>query len=143
MIGAAQIAGPPLHGRHRLHNPQDACQVPRMGPIEAKAIILVASVFAGTACIYMGFRLMLAGIGQRGSAEASGAGFSVAWAGYGPGVAFALFGALLIGFAVTRDLVSEYERVSDPIGILTERGRIEAAASRLSTTDEESPPPPK
>jgi len=99
-----------------------------MGPLEIKGLILCLAVFAGTACIYMGYRLFLAGIIQPGTAKASAAGVKITWAGYGPGVAFALFGAWLITAAVNRDLVSEYERITDPLtGIVHDYGRVAGA----------------
>lgn len=79
----------------------------------------------------MGYRLFLAGIDREGSADVDGAGFRIRLAGYGPGVVVALFGALLISVAVSRDLVAEYERVNVPYGVMTERGRAEAAEALL------------
>lgn len=114
-----------------------------MGPLEYKGIVLIIGSLAGIACIYMGYRLFLKGVVEKGSLHATGGGFAVTWRDYGPGVAFALFGALILGICVTRDLRTETERLTDEFGAVTTRDQISAAAGPARSQTAESPPPPK
>lgn len=108
-----------------------------MGPIETKGIILGLAVLAGVFCMWMGYRLYrTASSAEKGSFNASGGGFKVALKNYGPGTAFCLFGAILIVFAVTRDL-KETTVTEMPDG--TSRSAV-AAGSRTVTTETGSGP---
>lgn len=103
-----------------------------MGPIETKGIILGLAVLAGMFCMWMGYRLYrTASSAEKGSFNASGGGFKVALKNYGPGTAFCLFGAILIVFAVTRDL-KETTTVDQPGG---SKSTVVAAGSRTVTTE--------
>ena len=102
-----------------------------MGPLEIKGAILAMAVLGGIICIYLGYRLYVLGVLEKGSGSAGGTGLQITWKDYGPGVAFAAFGAVLIVFAVTRDLRSQTERIYDPLtGMMQEGGRAEGAMVR-------------
>lgn len=75
-----------------------------MGPIEAKALILSGAIIAGIFCIFIGYRLYVIGVIEKGSGSASSGGVTLSWRDYGPGVVFALFGAGLIIFAILRPM---------------------------------------
>jgi hypothetical protein len=78
-----------------------------MGPLEIKGIILGLGVLVGAFCLFLGYRLYDRGVLEKGKAEAQGAGVTVKLSDYGPGVVFALFGAGIIIFCVTRTLSSD------------------------------------
>ena len=77
-----------------------------MGPVVVKGVVLVLAVLAGAACMWMGYRLFMKGVVEPADGSFKGAGWEVKLAKVGPGVFFALFGAAVIGFAVTRNLSS-------------------------------------
>lgn len=105
-----------------------------MGPLEIKGAILLLAVAGGIFCIYLGFRLYVLGVLEKGSGSASGGGMEVTWKDYGPGVVFAVFGALLIVFAVTRDLTSYTERTYNPLTQMTSE-REEAQGAMVKETE--------
>jgi hypothetical protein len=75
-----------------------------MGPLEVKGLILALGVMAGMGCIFLGYKLYAIGVVQKGQLNAQGLGARVSLKDYGPGVAFALFGAAIIAFALTRQM---------------------------------------
>jgi hypothetical protein len=121
-----------------------------MGPLEIKGIILVLGTIGGIVCIVLGYRLYVRGVLEKGSGTAAGAGFEVSWKDYGPGVAFAAFGALLIVFCVTRTMTSYSQRDYDTLtGKMSARDEYQGAASRVTEMQTgagpettKGPPPP-
>lgn len=78
-----------------------------MGPLEIKGIILGMGLLAGALCLYLGYRLYERGVIEKGQLDAAGHGVKITLKDYGPGVVFALFGAAIIVFCVTRTLTSD------------------------------------
>lgn len=77
-----------------------------MGPLEIKGLILVAALGVAGLCLWIGYRLYLHGVIEKGKIVAQGGGLKVEAADYGPGVAFALLGAFIAIFAITRGMSS-------------------------------------
>lgn len=75
-----------------------------MGPVEIKGVVLVGALGVGALCLWIGYRLYLHGVIEKGKISASGGGVKVEAADYGPGVAFAVLGAFIVLFAITRGL---------------------------------------
>lgn len=73
-----------------------------VGTVELKGLISIAGIVGGCFCIWLGYKLYLRNVIERGQAEGSGAGIKIVLKDYGPGVVFALFGAAIIAFCVTR-----------------------------------------
>jgi hypothetical protein len=71
----------------------------------------MASIIAGTACTYMGYQLFLAGILSPATLEATRGNATLILQNAAPGTFFALFGTIIIGFAVFRGL--RFESISD------------------------------
>ena len=83
-----------------------------MGPLEIKGIILGFCVVAGMLSLWLGYRLYLKGVIEKGRVDASGHGVSITLKDYGPGVVFALFGAAIIVFAISRPLTSNSSKTT-------------------------------
>lgn len=86
-----------------------------MGPVEIKGMILAAAMLVGGLCIFLGYRLYVKGVLEKGHLDARGGGWGVVLKDYGPGVVFALFGAAIVVFAVTRDLSSTATKTTKQI----------------------------
>lgn len=77
-----------------------------MGPLEIKGIILVAAMGVASLCLWIGYRLYLHGVIEKGRIVAEGGGLKIQAVDYGPGVAFAVLGTCIVIFAITRDMSS-------------------------------------
>ena len=75
-----------------------------MAALVIMGIVYGLGIVAGTICIYLGYRLYTMGVIQKGQLTAQGAGAHVTFKDFGPGVAFALFGAVIIAFSLTREM---------------------------------------
>jgi hypothetical protein len=73
----------------------------------AKGVILALVVVAGTLCIFLGYRLYVLGVVEKGRANVNFPGAKVTLSDYGPGVVFSLFGALLLVYVVQDKFVSD------------------------------------
>ena len=73
-----------------------------MGPLEYKAITSLFGMVVGAMCLWLGYRLYDKGVIEKGQLGASGHGVKLQVKDYGPGVAFAAFGAIIVVFCVTR-----------------------------------------
>lgn len=75
-------------------------------PVTLRALERILSVLVGALCVYLGYRLFLHIPEQRegqGKIEFPG-GVSVFVARVGPGVFFALFGAMIVGLSLTKGI---------------------------------------
>jgi hypothetical protein len=73
-----------------------------MDPFFAKTIVLCFCSVGGMLCCFLGYRLYVLGVIEKGKVDASGAGVKLALQDYGPGVVFALFGMAVIAVCATR-----------------------------------------
>lgn len=64
----------------------------------------IACLLAGAACVYMGYKLFLAGVFDTATLEASRGQATLSLQNAAPGTFFALFGTVVIGFTVFRGL---------------------------------------
>jgi hypothetical protein len=101
-----------------------------MGPLEIKGIILGLTVVAGMACIWLGYRLYDRGVLEKGRISGSGAGVKISVSDYGPGVAFALFGAALILFAATRTMTQSTTTKTEQIPVAPDATKPSSAMVR-------------
>jgi hypothetical protein len=75
-----------------------------MEPVVIKGITSVIGMLVGAFCMWLGYKLYDKGVLEKGRIAASGQGFKVDLKDYGPGVAFAAFGAIIIAICATRSL---------------------------------------
>lgn len=106
-----------------------------------KGVINLSGMLIGAFLIYLGYRLYIKNIVERGRVETSFENFSLAIRGYGPGLILALAGAALIAFCVSRTFTSErrsgkvvrVEQTSSPNNVDPSGA---ASSLRVSTTEE-------
>lgn len=84
-----------------------------MGPVEIKGIILALGVIAGLGCCWIGYRLYFHGVIEKGRMSVTAPGtVKITFTDYGPGVAFAALGAVIIIFCITRTLSADVKRTA-------------------------------
>jgi hypothetical protein len=89
-------------------------------------------VLAGTACVFLGYRLFVKGVFEGGgSIRATGWKATFAMNKGGPGLIFALFGAVIVLAGVSLDMSASVDRKSNVDAIL-------AAAAASAQTNTES-----
>lgn len=113
-----------------------------MGPLEIKGLLLLAAIGVGGLAIWIGYRLYLHGVIEKGRVDAEGAGLKVTLADYGPGVAFALFGAFIIIFAVTRSMSESESKTTTLADGTIESTTMATAAAAMAEPGAESAAPP-
>lgn len=67
-----------------------------------KAVINIIGMLIGTFFVYLGYQLYLKNVVEKGHVEAQFENWKVALKGYGPGVLFAICGAVLVVVSVNR-----------------------------------------